>query len=233
MDEYFDDRNRLSIGLGERLQLELEGVATRLWSELVGMKPGEYLIIGEPPKSNLIKNLGLDKGTPLSGILKTSQAPRVPVTVRLIQDGVALAFVTHIIGAIHYPAKLIFMDCPRIVSERSFRAHRRFKKSLPATMTIGERQLPGLIIDLSKAGCQFATKMAAPDLAGDSLFARDQAVHVIFHLPGVATELSIPGKQKNFRPDQPSVVFGIEFTDSDEEMRALLHDYLDRLMPHV
>ena len=48
-----EKRMMLSVEVGTQLTLEIEGIQTRVKCDLVGIKPGSYLIIEMPPTAGI------------------------------------------------------------------------------------------------------------------------------------------------------------------------------------
>jgi Flagellar protein YcgR/PilZ domain len=217
VDAYLDDLDvgrRIAIDFGTELQLEIDGVAGRLRSELVGMDHGKYLIVKTPT----VAHLGGIGGKLYSGNR---------VVVRYVYAGSVYGFETSVIDAITTPVRVVFLTCPKVVNERNIRSSRRIETLLPARITVGDKTAEGTVTDISTSGCHFRIKVqkgAAPFAAKKEI---DKDMELSVQLPGVPGELSIQGTLKNERKEEGTVELGIAFADLDEETQSRIAAYIE------
>lgn len=171
LDEVFDSGRELEIEVGTPVALQIEGVAERLASTLVGIKKGEYGIV-TMPASRIGLESKLHRGN--------------SIVVRYIHDGRAFAFQSVLLGSIKDPVPLLILNCPRVLEIHSLRGEDRINCRLPSEVVAGEENLPGVVVDLSASGCQFWTGAEEVQALAEgavielalSLPGRSEAVHV-------------------------------------------------------
>ncbi len=208
-----DIGKRIAIEVGTELQLEIDGVAPRVRSELIGMEPGSYFIVKTPTLSQL------------GGIgMKLYAGNRV--VVRYVYRGSAYGFETTILDSIATPVRLLFLTCPKVVVERNIRSDRRIDTALPAKIGTGDQAREGTVTDISAKGCHFRARV--PKGTSATAFADELNKEVILaiQLPGVQGELNIKGKTKNIRKDGDYADAGIEFLDPDEKIKTSIEAYI-------
>lgn len=144
MDE---DPPQIEAPPGTELMIEVEGVYGHLRSELVGKRQGHYLIIRTPA------------GPPgfTSKLFKGNT-----VIVRYLEEGTACGFQTSIINAITEPEPLTFIECPRLVQEKTMRDARRLETYLLCKAAVRTQTVDGHIIDLSRSGCRCVLPVHVP-----------------------------------------------------------------------
>jgi hypothetical protein len=173
VDAFLDDLDvgrRIAIDFGTELQLEIDGVAGRVRSELVGMEHGKYLIVKTPT----VAHLGGIGGKLYAGNR---------VVVRYVFGGSVYGFETSVIDAIATPVRVVFLTCPKVVNERNIRSNRRIETLLPARIALGDQSAEGTVTDISTSGCHFGTKMhkgAAPFVVKNAV---DKDVELSVQLP--------------------------------------------------
>lgn len=217
VDAILDDLDvgrRIAIDFGTELQLEIDGVAGRVRSELVGMEHGKYLIVKTPT----VAHLGGIGGKLYAGNR---------VVVRYVYGGSVYGFETSVIDAIATPVRVVFLTCPKVVNERNIRSNRRIETLLPARIALGDQTAEGTVTDISTSGCHFrikAHKGAAPFAVKNMI---DKDVELSVQLPGVSGELSLLGKLKNERKEEGTVELGIAFGDLDEQTQSRIASYIE------
>ena len=217
IDAYLDNLDvgrRIAIDFGTELQLEIDGVAGRVRSELVGMEHGKYLVVKTPT----VAHLGGIGGKLYAGNR---------VVVRYVYGGSVYGFETSVIDAITTPVRVVFLTCPKVVNERNIRSDRRIETLLPASIVVGDQSAEGTVTDISTSGCHFKTrthKGEAPLAVGSK---GDKEVELSVQLPGVSGDLNLHGKVKNVRKDDATVEIGVAFADLDEDTRARIAAYIE------
>ena len=217
VDAYLDDLDvggRIAIDFGTELQLEIDGVAGRVRSELVGMDHGKYLVVKTPT----VAQLGGIGGKLYAGNR---------VVVRYVYGGSVYGFETSVIDAIAQPVRVVFLTCPKVVNERNIRSNRRIETLLPARIDVDAQSLEGTVTDISTSGCHFrikAQKGATPFGGKNEV---DKDIELSVQLPGVSGELYLRGKLKNVRREEGTVEAGIAFVDLDEETHSRIAAYIE------
>ncbi|HKJ09481.1 MAG TPA: flagellar brake protein [Gammaproteobacteria bacterium] len=194
---------------GTAVQIEIDGVATRLQSTVVGISPGRFLIV-TLPNSNVSIQSKLYRGN--------------AVVLRYLYEGSAIAFQSTLLAATSEPAKLLFLGCPKVVAERSLRAEHRIDCRLPARLSANDQECPAIVLDLSMTGVNCVLRPA-----GDcpSTPARDAAVMLHLQLPGYGGELPLQGTVRGSGEDRDPAGIGIEFGELSSEAAQALRQYLD------
>lgn len=89
----------MAINIGTQFQLDISGIDKRLFSELVGMEEGKFLIVKMPEEYHQ-KNMG------------SFVSNKKEIVVRYLENGVVYGFETYIMKAIYDPSELLFIDFP-------------------------------------------------------------------------------------------------------------------------
>jgi c-di-GMP-binding flagellar brake protein YcgR len=217
--------------LGTSLQIEVEGIATRLISLAVGDLPGECLIIRYPHASGI--------GPISHKLFKGSR-----ITVRFLAGGNALAFNSEVLGIIQDPFSLLLISYPDVIARHNLRNNRRMQCYLAAHLSIAlprsssnnteslrsteETFYEGIITDISKGGCNFEmieglSNSELPDAKIDGM------VVLLFELPGMEHKRELSGLVKSVRRDSRRMSVGVQFGLLDEETRYGIDEYVSAL----
>ncbi len=197
--------------VGTTLKIQIEGVKSRMTSELIGIETGEYLVIKMP-------------SVQFMGNLSTLLYKGNSIIIRYLHKGTIFGFKSHISHYITTPAKLIFIEYPKRIESHDLRAHKRLDCYLPANVKIMDNTIPGTITDVSKEGCHLIIEQVKVE---NSLILQvGNEIGVSFQLPGVAAKLTVTGKQKNIKKDSDSINIGIGFDNMDIEDQERLYDFL-------
>lgn len=203
---------RVTIEVGTSVYLEIEGIATPIKSVLIGMQPGEYLIVKSPPSAVLSHDLRDFKGR--------------MVVVRYLAHGTVFGFQTSLLSSIIDPVRLMFLICPRIIQEYNLRAAQRLDCHLPCHVMLRGDEIEGVIQDTSLTGCRVSIRAAKLNKQAESSIVRDTAVQLRFHLPGEASPLTLAGKIRNIEHDSAHVTFGMAFDELAADAKNQLSAYL-------
>ena len=202
---------RLAVEIGTEMQLEIDGVSSRIRSQLIGMEPNEYMIVKTPTLSQF------------GGIsVKLYSGNRV--VVRYVFGGSVYGFETSIIESISSPYRLLFLKTPKVVSERNIRANRRMNTTLPGRVIAGDSVIEGTITDISIEGCRFEARRNKD--AAAPLEELGTAIDIALQLPGVSGELSLKGIIRNVRKDGDSLELGLAFSGLDENAQLSIDSYV-------
>lgn len=193
---------------GTSVQIEIDGVATRLQSTVVGIKPGGFLIV-TLPNSNISIQSKLYRGN--------------AVVLRYLYEGSAVAFQSTLLAATSEPAKLLFLGCPKVVAQRSLRAEHRVDCRLPARLSANGQECPAVVLDLSMAGVNCVLR---PVEECPSTLAKDADVTLHLQLPGYSGELPLQGTVRGRGEDRDPAGIGIEFAELPPEAAGPLRQYL-------
>ncbi len=202
---------RLAVDIGTPMVAEIQGIDAKIKCPLVGMQPGEFLIL-RPPKSYAYKLFHIGK------------SPRA--VVRYIYSGRVFGFETALLGAILDPLGLIFLGYPKVVSEHNLRAAPRLECQLPAKATFNEIAFDGAILDISPTGCRLSIKTALLQAAAVESPVLEMNIRIDLQLPDQTDMLALHGKIKNIEQDANRVALGIAFKDIGESARTQISRYL-------
>lgn len=202
---------RLAVDIGTPMVVEIPGVDAKIKCPLVGMQPGEFLIL-RPPKSYAYK------------LFHVGKAPKA--VVRYIFNGHIFGFETAMLGAILDPLGLIFLAYPKQVIEHNLRAAPRLECHLPAKVTLNDTEFGGAIQDISPTGCRLSIKTALLQAAAAGGPALEMSLRIDLQLPDQADTLALYGKIKNIDQDAVRVALGVAFVDIGESARTLISRYL-------
>jgi c-di-GMP-binding flagellar brake protein YcgR len=198
--------------IGTILEIQIEGIKSRLKSELFAIEEGNYLIIKLSPFQSL------------ANFTKLVYVGTV-IIIRYIHRGTLFGFKSRIKHVMIEPAKLIFIEYPEKIESKELRVHKRLDCYLPANVRIEDNTIAGTITDMSREGCQFTVKTVNIGKSAD-LLQIDNEIVVSLQLPGVEEKLTITGKQKNIKKDKDNVNIGVLFSDTSIEVQEKLYDFL-------
>jgi c-di-GMP-binding flagellar brake protein YcgR len=201
----------ISMIIGSTLDIHVRGSRSRIKSELIGIEEGKFLIVKLPPIQS--------KGSILNLLYKGNV-----IIVRYLIKGTVFGFKTRISQFVHYPAKLVFIEYPKRIETRELRANKRIECYLPANVKINDNTIDGVIVDISKGGCQIVIEKAK--VKGSLVLQVDDEIGISFQLPGVKEELTVAGKQKNIKKDGDSVSIGIKFDKWNIEAQERIYGFL-------
>jgi c-di-GMP-binding flagellar brake protein YcgR len=229
---------RLSIDIGAEVQLEMDGISERLRCHVIGMRPGEYLIITIPEVR-------------IPGGITYKFAAGRSLLVRYMHQGTVFGFETIVLGTTTHPARLVFLRYPRIIQEHNIRQQPRVECLLPSKISLSEKKpgdkkpaektastpsanektaggktIEGNVLDLSESGCRFRLKNATLQAEKIVLDNTDPAVTLNLQLPGVPGELTLPGLLRNRKEDSDKTEIGISFQEINPADKEKLVSYL-------
>lgn len=192
---------------GTELMVEVEGVYGHLRSQLIGNRPGHYLIIRTPagPPGFATK---LFRGN--------------TIIVRYLEGGSACGFQTSILNTVNEPEPLMFIECPRLLQEKSMRDARRLETYLLCKAAVHNQVADGHITDLSRTGCRCVLPTQVEGVVlrvhvGDPIALATQ-------LDGKAVRMT--GKVRNVSARQAALHVGIHFEGLQPAMEEQIIEYL-------
>jgi len=196
---------------GTEIQLEIDGVASRLQTQLIGIDTDRILIVKTPTMSQI-------------GGINVKLFAGNRVIVRYVFEGVVYGFETAIVEAITSPLRLLFLAYPKLVTARTIRSNPRVNTSLPARLKAGETGADGTITDISISGCQLEIRRQHLPEAGR--LAVDADVELTLQLPGVAGDFQIRGKLRSLRTGERKLEAGISFGALEEQVQLAIDAYV-------
>ncbi len=199
--------------IGTILEIQIEGVKSRLKSELFAIEESKYLIIKLSPFQSLTNVTKLVyEGT---GII-----------IRYVLKGTMFGFKSRIKHVIIDPAKLIFIEYPEKIESQDLCTHKRLDCYLPAKVRIEDDSIAGTIKDISREGCRFIVETSKIKNSLIQLLQVDNEIGVSFQLPGVGRNLTLTAKQKNIKKDKVNINIGVLFSDMGIEVQERLYGFL-------
>lgn len=203
----------LPITIGTELLVEFQDFTLRTKSELVGMRHGQYLIIG----------MQHDMAGVRSDVLKESE-----IVVRYLYRGSVYGFKTRILNLLNTPDKLVFLSYPVKIEEFRVRSNPRYECILPAITSVNGLEAETVIIDISSDGCRCVIKSAGindPDAFYKSMdINREAALKVQF--PGTGESYLLSGAVRNINKDSDRIAFGVQFGSIKKDTRAKLDAFI-------
>jgi c-di-GMP-binding flagellar brake protein YcgR len=197
------------IELGTPLQVQLEQMPDRFKSILVGIDPGQYIIIRQPIADDAKAIFVLGK----------------TVVIRFLHRGSVYGFQTEIISVVKVPAALLFIKYPAKIEDHNLRNHKRVDCYLPSHLQVGKMKFNSRIIDLSKGGCQVVLEISEMEDISNPMDV-DQQVNLSFSLPGLAGEVNLEGVVKKILNDKNQMRIGMKFDEIDAKYKAKLYEFL-------
>lgn len=202
---------RLNIELGSQLLIQVEGIEKSFKSNLIGLMPQEFLIIGMP-EAHPICDLQTEKN----------------LFVNYLSLGNAYEFNSSILGIISKPFPLVFLSYPERVQKIDIRKNSRVNCYIPAIANLKKTELKGVISDISRTGCRFIIKVP-PILQLQQILVVDE-IKISFPLSGVKDVYEFQGIVRNTTQDKERIAWGIEFEKLDTEVSNRIEDYISKLM---
>jgi hypothetical protein len=200
------------IALGTSLALEIDGVAERLSGILVGIVPGECLIVRGQFES--LEGQGAEGRT---------------ITVQYSREGAANSFASEFMGAITTPLELAFIAYPEEIEAIELRAHKRRECFLPAELVVRNEIYAGAIQDISEKGCKFILDVSggreSPAIEGS------EQVILVVEAPEGEERQEIAGEARNVHFnaefDAEEMQVGIKFQDeAPESLKSTIENTL-------
>ncbi len=196
----FDQGVRLTLELGLRVKIEIDGVDIPLESSFCGFVEN-YIIITPPSPYHLVQHKLYDGAE---------------IVVRYFYQGTIYAFQTKIFAQTDKPVKLLFIYYPKLIQKSELRSEKRSCCYLPALIVVGERENNGTIVDIAKSGCHCLIR--AKNNKRLIPFRIDDKVTITCKFPGVKTPLEIVGVVKNLRNSRYEINVGMQFHENTPEM---------------
>lgn len=143
--EIDDNRKALcQLPAGTPMFLELNGVAGRLHSILIGLAPKRFLLVTAPKPPE-------GQAQQIYPMLYSGNG----ATCYTMLPGKAAAFKCHIIRFVVTPFPMLFLSFPTSVQMANIRQHARVRCLFEAVLKAGQFDVKGMITDLSFGGCGF------------------------------------------------------------------------------
>jgi hypothetical protein len=221
-DEVLDVSESFVLPVGTPLQLEIEGIATRMQSVSIGWLPGNYIVIRQP-------STGM--GSIANKLFKGNT-----ITVRYLSDGEVLAFQSQVVAANDFP-RVIFIGYPTTVVRRSLRASRRFVCYLSAELEI-QPDNPDLVADAYRAiltdisllGCGLDVSKESNSKAKKLPYVTmNETVKIRMKFPRAEYLTEVRGEVRRTQRDERKLNIGIRFDESVERVKNEIAQYIETI----
>ena len=134
---------------GQRVSVETARHTEKLWTQMIGFKPGAYLVLEKPPGTDAIDG---------KRALKDGDS----LVIRFIKEGSIYGFRTPVLCTATVPYRLLFVGFPIEVAEHSLRSSPRLECYLPCEGEVDGRSFSRAFIrDFSATGCQLRIPLDA------------------------------------------------------------------------
>jgi len=199
------------IDLGAVLLLDAGANTPRVKSRLVGIVPGEFLVL-QPLESR--------PGT------MNSIVPGRAIRVRYLWGGRIFGFRCTSFGLSPAPRVLLFLSFPAEIEERNLRKHERVSCALPAALEHEGRTWSGRVLDLSVDGCLCALRTDS-DEASLGVARIGVQVGLSLMVPGLEDGVSVRARVRNFAAEAGEARLGLSFESPSESASLAIAAFLD------
>lgn len=203
----------LPITIGTELLVEFQDFTLRTKSELVGMRHGQYLIIG----------MHHDMAGTRPEVLRESA-----IVIRYLYRGSVYGFRTRVLNVLHAPDRLIFLSYPEKIEEFRVRSNPRYECILPAVTSVNGLEADTVIIDISTDGCRCVIQSADIQDVDAFYSAMDinQEATLKVQFPGNGESYELSGAIRNINKDSDRVAFGVQFGPLKKGSKKKLEDFI-------
>jgi c-di-GMP-binding flagellar brake protein YcgR len=202
-----DKKEKLAIALGSELNMQVEGMEEKFKSILVGIEAPTYLMVRMQIPTKFRNQI--DKGTTF--------------LVRYIYMGNLYGFRAKSLGSVEKPYKITFLSYPDKVDSLNIRQAIRVGCFIPATLELNERQLRGLVMEISRNGTRF-TINTNKDVTNDVKI--NDPVEISFPLLGFEGIHTFQGIIKSINSDTAGTSFGINFENMKPSLEKMIEGYV-------
>jgi HD-GYP domain-containing protein (c-di-GMP phosphodiesterase class II) len=206
-----DQGVRLSIEVGNQVQIEFAGKSDRFNAKFIGMDPGAYLIIHLPSLADFKEQIFKGRGAVL----------------RYICNGTVYGFETKIITYTLQPSRLLFLSYPEKITTCEIRRHARFDCFFFTRAAIGGETYRGIVSNISIGGCLFMTDQLSEKQAANVKL--DDPVTLDFQVFDGKGVKDLPGEVRNVRRGENRVEIGVRFLKLSDNLKITLTDAMKGL----
>ena len=200
---------QLKLDIGSDLFLQFKDKEEYFPSYLIGLKPDAFMIVKTP--TLLGKEYRFAKGRKV--ILKYKHL------------GEVFRFNARVIEALDKPFRITFISYPKEVEKIEFRNSPRVFCSIPASLFHKDKEVQGVVTDISIGGCKFKIKdiNKFDDII---LIKKDEEVTLNFSLLGLKGIKKFKGAIKKIGIDE-DIALSIGFKDIDTEFGDMIASYVE------
>lgn len=203
----------LPITISTELLVEFQEFTLRTKSELVGMKHGQYLIIG----------MHHDMAGTRPDVLKEST-----IVIRYLYRGSVYGFKSRVLNVLNSPDRLIFISYPTKIEEFRVRSNPRYECILPAITSVNGLEAETVVIDISNDGCRCVIQSSGIKDVEAFYNAMDinKEATLKVQFPGNGESYEISGAVRNINKDSDRVAFGVQFGPLKTESKKKLEEFI-------
>lgn len=206
--------NRLSIG--DMVQISSADNSFKYLSRLVGCD-GTRTLITPLPSAKQLKKDGV--GVVYDDVFFNER----PLVMRIIADGNIYAFKSHVSGINYNGCKLLLSNFPSKIQSQKLRRDARYPCTLPANCQIEETHFSGVVINISRGGCQL---QCHTEEANTLLTAKDKELALTLKLTSDNEAVTLKTTVMSVtKIDDHHFNLGIAFQQSETH----INDYLNSL----
>ena len=209
--------NILSLQYGTPLVTTFRSDEKSLKARLVGVDPGELLVIRLPAKRWVHEHLYEGNGITFKTVSTTT--------------GQVFGFRSNIIGNCVKPNLILAVTTyPDVVETFGLRKDTRITCYLPCRLLAASQASEAVMVDISTGGCRVS--IAGPDLSNFFL-ALDEQVQIGMALLGMVGEQIIQGRIKNIGTDGEITSLGICFENMDQAVEDAIRRYTEQVAKYL
>lgn len=198
---------KLSIALGIELNMQIEGMEEKFRATLIGIETPTYLMVRMQIPTRFRSQI--DEGTTF--------------LVRYVYMGNLYGFRTKSLGSVEKPYKITFLSYPENIESLNIRRSRRVSCFIPSTLELGQSQLRGLAVEISKSGIRFAVNTET-DLV--KMVKLNYPVKISFPLLGFDGIHTFKGIIKSIISDTAGISLGIQFEGVKPLLEGMIENYV-------
>lgn len=203
----------LPLALGSDLLVDIVTLKLRIKSKMVGMEPGQYIIIKLSPND-------------LMGNFRSEMVRESPMIIRYLYKGTVYGFSSQVINVVSAPAKIFFVSYPNKIDEFNIMNKSRFSCILPAHTMFGNDIAEMVIVDISREGCQCVIKTASKNDPLYNLVQINKKIDIKAQFPGSEGKFDLVGKVRNISKDVDKITLGVMFEEMSPEFKAKLEHFI-------
>jgi hypothetical protein len=198
---------------GTKLMLKLAGISEQIKCTLVGVEPGDSIIVRLPATVGESWKFSERRGC----------------VVRFLSQGTVYGFNTYVQGKyVKEPLRFLFLAFPVNLEVHNLRGSQRIACHLPARLELGGENLEGVIVDIGAGGASFVYRMPHSKLEPPAIHLGKQ-VNLVCPLWGLPGEQVIDCQVRNFSLDLSILSMGMAFAQNHSKIIGHIKEYVARV----
>jgi len=200
------------ITFGNLLQVQFLGIGSSR-SRLIGMDPGNYLIIQTPALVDIA----------------SKRHEKNHIIVSYLHYGQVYAFRCTLLLLVKEPYRFAVLSYPEALENINLRKHERISCIIDAEVRVRDQSYEGIVSDVSKGGCSFEFNRS--DQRSFPILQIQQEMIISMQLQEKAEATVFNTVVRAIRTDKESMVCGLQFTvsgfsEADAEAEKKLAEFL-------